>query len=203
MAKGVFITFEGGEGAGKSTQAERLKARLEETGKKVVLTHEPGGSEGAEAIRKLLVEGETHRWDPLTEVLLFSAARRDHVQKIIKPALAKGQWVISDRFYDSTTAYQGYGQGVKLSTIDQLRRKAINRLKPDLTLLLDMPVEAGLARAAQNQRYERMSRDFHEKLRTGFLELASAEPERFKTINAAAPVETVESSVWEAVKKLL
>src|ERR1043166_7844182 len=147
MAKGKFITFEGGEGAGKSTQAGRLKARLEETGKRVVLTREPGGSEGAEAIRKLLVEGETHRWDALTEVFLLSAARRDHVLKTIRPALTRGQWVICDRFYDSTAAYQGYGQGVKLSVIDQLRRKAINRLQPDLTLLLDMPVETGLARA--------------------------------------------------------
>lgn len=196
---GRFITLEGGEGAGKTTQISRLKARLEQAGKKVITTREPGGSAGAEAIRKLLVEGETHRWDAMTEALLLFAARRDHVEKVIKPAIEKGEWVISDRFYDSSIAYQGYGQGLPLATLDQLRKLSIGDLKPDMTFILDLPVEVGLKRAAVQQRYERMGMPFHEKLRAGFLEIAKAEPTRVKVIDANQPLEAVENAIYQHI----
>lgn len=200
--RGRFITLEGGEGAGKTTQIARLKTHLEQTGKKVVTTREPGGSVGAEAIRKLLVEGETHRWDAMTEALLLFAARRDHVKKIIRPALEKGEWVISDRFYDSSVAYQGYGQGLPLPVFDTLRALSIGELKPDLTLILDLPVEVGLKRAAVQQRYERMGIPFHEKLRAGFLDIAKADPARVKVIDANQSMEDVESAITQYVSKL-
>lgn len=200
---GTFITLEGGEGAGKTTQITRLKTRLESLGKKVVVTREPGGSAGGEAIRKLLVEGDTHRWDSMTEALLLFAARRDHVEKIIAPALARGEWVISDRFYDSSYAYQGYGQGLPLTTLDELRKLSIGQLKPDITFFLDIPVEVGLKRAAVEQRYERMGTSFHEKLRGGFLAIAKAEPDRVKVIDAAQSVEAVESSLFQYISALI
>lgn len=199
---GCFITLEGGEGAGKTTQIVRLKSWLEAQGKKVITTREPGGSVGAEAIRGLLVEGDTHRWDAVTEALLLYAARRDHVEKIIKPALADGQWVISDRFYDSTIAYQGYGQGVALPTLEALRGLAIGDLKPDLTLVLDLPVETGLQRAAVQQRYERMGLPFHQKLREGFLAIARAEPARVKVVDATQSIQTVETSIYQHISTL-
>lgn len=203
MAKGLFITLEGGEGAGKTTQIRRLQARLEKHGHSVIITREPGGSQGAEQIRKLLVEGETLRWDSITECLLLFAARRDHIKKTIAPALAAGQTVISDRFYDSTYAYQGFGQGLEREIIDAIRMASIGNFKPDMTLLLDLPVDIGLGRAAVQQRYERMGQNFHEKLRQGFLQLAAAEPERFTIINANNDVNAVEEAIWEAVKKRL
>ncbi len=197
--RGYFITLEGGEGAGKTTQIARLKMRLEQAGKTVIITREPGGSVGAEAIRKLLVEGETHRWDAMTEALLLFAARRDHVEKIILPALSKGEWVICDRFYDSSIAYQGYGQGVAITTLDNLRKLSIGDLKPDMTFVLDLPVEVGLKRAAVQQRYERMGIPFHEKLRAGFLDIAKAEPERVKVIDASQSVEAVENAIYQHI----
>jgi dTMP kinase len=196
-ARGRFITFEGGEGAGKSTHCQRLAETLRETGRTVLTTREPGGSPGAEAIRTLLVTGETGRWDGMTELLLHYAARRDHVQKTVLPALARGEWVISDRFADSTTAYQGYGLSVPLETIETLHDLAADGLKPDLTLILDVPVEAGLARAGArvenggSDRYERMDRDFHERLRQGFLAIAAAEPKRCAVIDATAEPDSV------------
>ena len=142
---GRFITLEGGEGGGKSTQARRLAAALEGDAGEVLLTREPGGSAGAEQIRGLLVDGEVHRWDAMTETFLHFAARRDHLVNTVEPALARGAWVISDRFADSTMAYQGYGHGVDRDAIDELYRICVGSLKPDLTLILDLPVEAGLA----------------------------------------------------------
>ncbi|NDE90854.1 MAG: dTMP kinase [Alphaproteobacteria bacterium] len=201
--RGIFITLEGGEGAGKTTQIQRLKNKLESAGKKVVTTREPGGSAGAEAIRKLLVEGDTHRWDPMTEAMLLYAARRDHVEKSVAPALARGEWVISDRFYDSSTAYQGYGQGLSLSILDELRKLSIGDLKPDVTFILDLPVEVGLKRAAVEQRYERMGIPFHEKLRQGFLAIAKAEPARVKLVDANQPVEAVETAIWKIIQETL
>lgn len=200
--RGFFITLEGGEGAGKTTQITRLKSRLEQAGKKVVTTREPGGSAGAESIRKLLVEGDTHRWDSMTEALLLYAARRDHVEKIIRPALDNGEWVISDRFYDSSTAYQGYGQGLELSKLDELRLLSIGELKPDITFILDLPVEVGLKRAAVEQRYERMGIPFHEKLRAGFLEIAKAEPARVKVIDASQSVGGVDNAIYQHISQL-
>lgn len=205
--RGLFITFEGGEGAGKSTQLRRLAARIEAGGRTVVVTREPGGAPGAEEIRRLVVTGTPDRWDALTEALLITAARRVHVEQTVRPALAAGSVVISDRFADSTLAYQGCGHGVPRSTLDRLRRIAIGRLKPDLTLILDVPVETGLARAAARHgdetRFEGMERAFHERLRAGFLAIAAAEPGRCRVIDAAADVDQVESSIRTAVRDRL
>lgn len=200
MPRGLFISFEGGEGAGKTTQIQRLKNRLATLGRNVIVTREPGGTPGAEAIRKLLVDGDAYGWDSLTEAMLHFAARADHVKKIIEPALGKGTYVLSDRFTDSTYAYQGYGQGLALEQIDALRALAIQNLQPDLTLLLDLPVETGLTRAATQQRYERMGTAFHEKLRKGFLDIAAKNPQRIAIINAAQPLDAVETAIWDAVK---
>ena len=204
---GIFITIEGGEGAGKSTQIEKLAASLRAAGKDVVTTREPGGSEGAEQIRRLLVEGDVGRWDALTEALLHFAALRDHVEKVVRPALAAGKWVISDRFADSTMAYQGYGHDLGKEAILCLYDVVLGDFRPDLTIILDMPVADGLARTAERSgnedRYERMASEFHEKLRRGFLEIAAAEPARCAVINAAEDVETVSQSVIQVVRDRL
>ena len=207
MARGRFITLEGGEGAGKSTQVARLADHLAKRGIDVVKTREPGGSPGAEAIRNLLVTGDRGRWEPQTETLLHFAARADHVARTIRPALDDGSWVICDRFVDSTIAYQGYGQGVDRAFIDMLARSVLGDLKPDLTLLLDLPVEAGLARAASRRgaedRYETMDRSFHEALRRGFLALAAEEPSRFEIIDATADMDKVAGRIADAVDRRL
>ena len=147
-ATGRFITLEGGEGAGKSTQLARLKSWLEGRGRTVTVTREPGGSPGAEMIRKLLVEGSAERWDGITEALLHSAARREHLRSTVWPVLERGDWVVSDRFADSTLAYQGYGHGIERRILEQLYGIAVGAFRPDLTLILDLAPEAGLARAA-------------------------------------------------------
>jgi len=203
---GAFITFEGGEGAGKSTQLARLAARLRapESGRsEVVVTREPGGSPGAEAIRRLLVEGDADRWDAVTEALLHFAARRDHVERLIRPSLDRGGWVLCDRFVDSTMAYQGYGHGLARDTIEALARLTLGDLKPDLTLVLDLPARDGLARtdgrAHDETRYERMDAAFHDRLRAGFREIARAEPTRCRLIDATADVDTVAAAIWSAV----
>lgn len=203
MARGRFITFEGGEGGGKSTQVKRLAQALGAAGIAAVVTREPGGAPGAEEIRKLVVEGAPERWDVLTEALLMTAARREHVVRTIEPALAAGRWVISDRFADSTMAYQGYGRGVDRAALTALRTLAVGALTPDLTLILDLPVDLGLARAHQRRghelRFEAMDRTFHERLRQGFLAIAAAEPARCVVIDATVDVDTVERAVTEAV----
>lgn len=204
---GKFITLEGGEGGGKSTQVRRLAAAFKGQVDEVVLTREPGGSSGAEQIRGLLVDGEVHRWDSITETLLHFAARRDHLVSTVQPALARGAWVISDRFADSTLAYQGYGHGVDKRDIAELYRICVGDLKPDLTLILDLPVEAGLARAAGRgggeDRYERMDRDFHERLRQGFLEIARTEPDRCAVIDASLGEDEVHEQIMAAVRARL
>lgn len=204
---GRFITLEGGEGGGKSTQARRLAAALKDSVGEVVLTREPGGSPGAEQIRGLLVDGEVRRWDAVTETLLHYAARRDHLVNCVRPALARGAWVISDRFADSTLAYQGYGHGVEKSDIAELYRICVGELKPDLTLILDLPVEAGLMRAARRgrgeDRYERMDPAFHERLRQGFLEIARAEPDRCAVIDASLGGDEVHGQIMAAVRERL
>lgn len=209
-AQGRFITLEGGEGAGKSTQCQRLAEALRRMGTTVLTTREPGGSPGAEAIRALLVSGETSRWDGMTELLLLYAARRDHLQKTVLPALRRGEWVISDRFADSTAAYQGYGLSVPLETIETLHSIVVDGLRPDLTLILDIPVEAGLARAGRRDgetgganRYERMDLAFHERLRQGFLAIAAAEPNRCAVIDAAGDADAVFDAVRQAVEERL
>lgn len=203
MARGLFITFEGGEGAGKSTQIRRLAGRLAALDHQVVTTREPGGSPGAEAIRDLLVKGAVDRWSPLTETLLMFAARRDHLERVIAPALGAGGLVLCDRFYDSTRAYQGAGGGTAADLIQSLERHVVGDLIPDLTLVLDLPVSVGLARAAARgegeARFEAKGAAFHERLRAGFLAIAAREPERCVVIDADAPIEAVTEAVWGAV----
>jgi len=200
---GRLITFEGGEGAGKSTQVALLAEALRARGVTVVTTREPGGSDGAEAIRALLVSGETGRWDGITEALLHFAARRDHLLRTVWPALQRGDWVISDRFADSTLAYQGYGHGLSAETIAILYRVAVGHFAPDLTLILDLPVEDGLSRAGtrggSEDRYERMGLGFHQRLRQGFLEIAAADPTRCAVIDATPSPDIVHRLVLETV----
>ncbi len=206
-ARGQFITFEGGEGAGKSTQIKRLADALKKRGYDVVLTREPGGSPGAEAIRKLLVEGEPGRWDGITETLLFAAARRDHVERTIRPALERGAWVLCDRFMDSTIAYQGYGAGVDLALVRRLSTDAAGDIVPDLTLILDLPVEAGLARAigraGGEDRFERKGAEFHARLRDGFLAIARSEPKRCVVIDATGTPDAVAEAISKTVSERL
>ena len=206
MAHGRFITFEGGEGAGKSTQLRRLAQRLAGT-REVVATREPGGSPGAESIRDLLVNGAADRWSPVTETLLMYAARRDHVERVITPALARGAWVICDRFADSTRAYQGAAGGTDPALITALETHVLDRVRPDLTLVFDLPVAAGLARAggrgeAEN-RFESKGLAFHERLREAFLAIARAEPDRCAVIDAAGTEAVVEAAVWAALQARL
>lgn len=200
---GRFITLEGGEGAGKSTQIAKLKVWLESRGREVLATREPGGSPGAEAIRKLLVEGATDRWDGTTEALLHFAARRDHLRATVWPALKSGVWVLSDRFADSTRAYQGYGHGLDLAVLERLYELAVGSFRPDLTLVLDLPVEAGLARAAERRgaetRYESLPRDFHQRVREGFLEIAKRDPKRCAVIDAAKDIDTIAQAITRVV----
>lgn len=206
-AGGRFITLEGGEGAGKSTQIARLADWLRARGREVAVTREPGGSPGAEMIRKLLVEGPAERWDGPTEALLHYAARRDHLRSTVWPALERGAWVISDRFADSTRAYQGYGHGLDLAMLGRLHDIAIGSFQPDLTLILDLPVDAGLARAAARRgsetRYESLPRDFHERVHDGFLEIARSEPGRCAVIDASRDVEAVSAAISRLVAERL
>ena len=209
MAEGRFITLEGGEGAGKSTQIQRLAERLRERGATVCVTREPGGAPGAEAIRQLLVTGETTRWSPKSEALLHFAARAEHLERTIRPALARVEWVISDRFTDSTIAYQG--QGVGLEFINQLKALVVGDTMPALTLILDLPVETGLARARQRHsgedsaedRYERMGTEFHEGLRQAFLNIAKNEPARCAVIDASGDPAAVATAIWQTVEQRL
>lgn len=205
MARGRFITLEGGEGAGKSTQTRRLQQRLQSAGHEVVVTREPGGSEGAEEVRNLLVSGAIDRWDAVSEAMLHFVARRDHLLRLIEPALAKGIWVISDRFTDSTIAYQGHGQGGDLKVLEAVRRIAIGDFAPDMTVLLDLAPEDGLARAAsrdnETSRYDRMGLAMHERLRAGFLALAAAEPERIAIVDASSAEDDVADRIWSLVRE--
>lgn len=206
MGRGRFITFEGGEGSGKSTQAPRLAERLTEAGKAVTLTREPGGTAGADAIRALLVEGEVSRWEPKAEALLHFAARREHVTRLIEPALAAGTWVVCDRFTDSSMAYQGHGHELGGEFIRALAELTIGDFRPDLTLILDIDPEVGLKRAGRRgdneTRYESMGIDFHRRLRAGFLEIAEAEPGRCVVIEAGSTEDQIAEAVWRAVRKL-
>jgi dTMP kinase len=203
VAQGRFITFEGGEGAGKSTQLKRLVARLQAAGQEVVPTREPGGSPGAESIRELVLNGSADRWSPVTETLLMYAARRDHVERVIRPALTRGGWVVCDRFADSTRAYQGAAGGTDAGLIAALETYILEETRPDLTLVFDLPVEVGLerahARAGAEMRFESKGQAFHERLREGFLGIARAEPERCAVIDATGSLDEVEARVWAAV----
>lgn len=193
MAGGRFISFEGIDGSGKSTQLGLLARHLRAGGAEVVETREPGGAPGAELIRGLLVQGETGRWSPETEILLFTAARRDHLERTIAPALARGATVLSDRFADSTRVYQGVARAALRTTVDTLHRLAIG-VEPDLTVILDLEPEValarGLARGGAEDRFERFGADFFARLRQGFLALATEFPERCRVVSAeGAPME--------------
>ena len=206
MTRGRFITFEGGEGAGKSTQLKRLVERLRDAGLEVTATREPGGSPGAEAIRELVLNGPADRWSALTETLLMYAARRDHVERVIAPALARGAWVVCDRFADSTRAYQGAGGAVDPTLIAALEDHVLGVVRPDLTLVFDLPPEAGLARAharGGEMRFESKGLAFHGRLREGFLAIARSEPERCVLIDATQPIETVSAQVFAIVSERL
>ncbi|HWT52504.1 MAG TPA: dTMP kinase [Caulobacter sp.] len=206
MTRGSFISFEGGEGAGKSTQIRRLAERLQAAGHDVVVTREPGGSPGAEAIRELLVNGLADRWSPVTETLLMYAARRDHVERVIRPALVEGRVVLCDRFADSTRAYQGAGGDAPASLIASLEEHVLGGTIPNLTLILDLPAEVGLRRAEVRggaARFESKGLPFHERLRAGYLEIARREPERCVVIDADAEIDAVTAAIAEAVAQRL
>ncbi len=206
MTQGFFISFEGGEGAGKSTQIRRLAERLQAAGHDVVVTREPGGSPGAEAIRELLVNGAADRWSPVTETLLMYAARRDHVERVIRPALSRGAIVLCDRFADSTRAYQGAGGDAPASLIASLEDHVLGGTIPDLTLILDLPAEVGLQRAEARggaARFESKGLAFHERLRAGYLEIARREPERCVVIEANAAIDAVTAAISDAVDQRL
>ena len=198
MAQGLFITFEGIDGSGKSSQARLLADHLKTTGHDCLLTREPGGSEGAEEIRRLLVEGDPDRWSAETEILLFTAARRDHLEKTIEPALAAGKTVVSDRFADSTRVYQGAARADLRGVVDQLHSLMIGR-EPDLTFIIDMDPETaltrGLARQSGEDRFEDLGLGFQQKLRAGFLALAQDFPARCHVIDGNRDIDVIAAEI--------
>ncbi len=207
MTRGRFITFEGGEGTGKSTQAARLVERLSQRGLDVVRTREPGGSPGAEDIRALVVSGAAERWSARTELLLMYASRSDHLERTIVPALDAGQWVVCDRFADSSRVYQGLAGGVDLDLVSAIERGVVGDHQPDLTLVFDLPFEVGLERAmgrsAAETRFESKGAAFHARLREGFRAVAEANPLRCRLIDASGERDAVAERVWAAVEPML
>ncbi len=214
MTPGKFITLEGGEGGGKTTQATLLAERLRKAGISVVQTREPGGTPRAEAIRELLLSGKAKRFGPLGEAVLFYAARESHLELAIRPALEKGTWVVCDRFNDSTRAYQGAAGGLPLSVIDVLDSAVVGATRPDLTLVFDLPPELGLQRAAERKgsasseppeteldRFETMNLTFHRSLRDEFLAIAKADPQRCVVVDASRDIQVVADEVWAIVRK--
>jgi dTMP kinase len=207
--RGRFITFEGGEGSGKSTQVATLVKRLTALGLGVMATREPGGSPGAEAVRHVLLSGAAKPLGAHAEAILFAAARDDHVSQTIRPALEKGKWVISDRFADSTRVYQGVLSNVDARIIGRLERLTVGDTRPDLTFILDVPAELGLERAARRRgngagdRFEAEALDFHKKLREAYLELAGGEPDRCAVIDATLAPDVVADAVWAVVNARL
>jgi dTMP kinase len=205
--RGRFITIEGGDGAGKTTQAVMLAAAIERAGVAARLTREPGGSPGGEAVRKLLLDSRSDDWDAIGEALLLVAARRDHVKALIAPTLAGGIWVVCDRFVDSTLAYQGYGRGVDLVQLAALHRFALGDFVPDLTVILDVAVEIAEARSAARaevqDRFEGLDRGFRKRVRHGFRQIAEAEPDRCVLIDATSDPQQVHCSVLAVVKNRL
>jgi len=207
--RGFFITFEGGEGAGKSTQIRRLQEHLQQQGHRVVVTREPGGSPGAEAVRHVLLSGAAEPFGPEMEAVLFAAARLDHVQQVIRPALEEGAVVLCDRFIDSTRAYQGTTKGLSKSFLAALERAAVGDTMPDLTVILDIDPEIGLQRASARRgegsvdRFEKDTLAVHQKRRKAFLDIAKAEPERCVVIDASRSADAVAANVLEAVQKAM
>lgn len=210
---GLFVTFEGGEGAGKSTQIRRLAASLEEQGRNVLLTREPGGSAGAEAVRHVILSGAAERFGVRTEAMLFAAARTDHVEEIIRPALADGKIVLCDRFMDSSRVYQGITGNLDQAFVNSLEAIAINGLRPHLTLILDLPAEEGLNRARTRaeeaggseppDRFEKEEIEVHEKRRQAFLDIAERDADRCIVIDASRDADAVAYDVLRAVEKRL
>lgn len=207
VSQGRFITFEGGEGAGKSTQVATLVERLRLRDIEVVQTREPGGSPGAEEIRAIALNGDAGRWSPMTETLLMFAGRSDHLERTIRPALEAGRWVVCDRFADSSRAYQGAGGGVPADFIESLDAAVVGATQPDLTLIFDLPVEVGLERAFGRglfeTRFESKGLAFHERLRRRFLEIAQENADRCVIIDAVGDEATVAARVWAAVEDRL
>jgi dTMP kinase len=203
-SRGRFITLEGGEGTGKSTQARLLVSALTERGIKASATREPGGAPGAEEIRQLLVTGERGRWDPVSEMLLHFAARREHLVRTVWPALERGEWVVSDRFADSTRAYQGYGLGIALEAVELCYTLAVGDFVPDLTFILDLDPATGVdranARKGEENRYENMDLAFHGRVREGFLAIARGDPQRCVVLPASGDVDAVHRTILVAVE---
>ncbi|MEK6745632.1 MAG: dTMP kinase [Pseudomonadota bacterium] len=201
---GKFISFEGGEGSGKSTQLRLLASAFEKAGLLFLATREPGGSAGAERIRSLLVSGEVNSWDSLTETLLFNAARSDHINKFIKPAMMHGKTVICDRFLDSTMVYQGIGKGLGTAYIKSLHHMLFGGFMPNLTIILDIAPEEGLKRAGtrsdNENRFEKLGIEFHKKIRAGFLEIAEMETERCVVLDANQDAEKLHKQIVETIK---
>jgi dTMP kinase len=205
--KGKFITLEGGEGSGKSTQVDFMIQFLKSRHIPVIATREPGGSAGAELIRNLLVKGDVHRWDAVTEALLMNAARRDHLKTLILPALEAGTWVICDRFADSTLAYQGYGHGVELSYLNSIYELIAGPLTPDLTFIFDLDPRVGLERARRRgdaeDRFERMPLDFHDRIREGFRRVAQTDLNRYILIDATLDRTTISQQIDAYIEQRL
>ncbi|GES48699.1 thymidylate kinase [Rhizobium sp. NBRC 114257] len=209
-ANGLFVSFEGGEGAGKSTQIRRLAERLRERGHEVLVTREPGGSPGAEAVRHVLLSGAAEMFGTRMEAILFAAARNDHVEDVIRPALSRGTIVLCDRFMDSSRVYQGVTGNLEPDYIEALQRVAVNGVIPHCTLILDIPAEVGLARARKRasavtapDRFEKEEMQTHEKRREAFLDIASREPERCHVIDAQRSEDEIAAEIAEIVDKRL
>jgi dTMP kinase len=203
---GRFITVEGGEGVGKTTNINYIESLIKASGKNLISTREPGGTPLAEAVRGLLLDPAHKGMHPDCELLLMFAARAEHLDKVIRPALARGDWVLCDRFTDATYAYQGYGRGLSLERIAELEQLVQAELRPDLTLLLDVPVEIGMERAGNRSdpdRFEQENLAFFERIRQGYLSRARAEPERFVVIDAGQELETVQGGIRHALGRLL
>ena len=202
--KGIFVTLEGVEGGGKSTQSKLLYTKLQEESIDCIITREPGGSEGAEAIRNLLISGSVNRWDGVTELLLMFAARRDHVEKTVKPALAEGKVVICDRFFDSTYAYQGHGHKLDLEKIDKVREVTIGDFQPDLTFVLDLDINEGINRKniqAERNRFEDMKLEFHQRVRDGFLKIVEENQKRCVLIDSGKlSIEEIHEKIFSRIK---
>ena len=202
-----LIVFEGVDGAGKGVQSRALEQRMRKAGLNVLLTREPGGSESAELIRQLIVEGEVDRWDDISELLLIYAARRSHLRETILPALANGTWVISDRFADSSRAFQGIAGGLGLPLVEQIHQLVVGDFVPAMTLIIDLDPALSLqraeARGGKEDRFEQKGLEYQNKVRKGFLQLAAASPETHVVIDGSGTIETVESSIWEALEQRL
>jgi len=203
--KGKFISLEGGDGTGKSTQARLLSEYISQAGHSTILTREPGGAPGADEIRELILTGDPDRWDAVGETLLFYASRRNHMRLTVWPAMERGDWVISDRFADSTIAYQGYGNQLGLEAVMKIHEVTVGDFAPDLTFILDIEVQKGLARTTgrshNEDRFERMGLGFHERMREGFLEIARQNPNRCVVIDASQPIDDIQQTMRNVIRE--